>query len=761
VSTDDRRHDAVGDPERLVGTTFADRYRLVRFAASGANTVIFDAIDTERGRGVTVKAVRPDLAVASTFRRRFDDTMRSASVLSHPNIAAIYDWGTASYAGEPTVYVVIEQLKGGSLRDLFDRGRRLSPSQALAVGLDACKALDHAHRRGFVHTELTPSKLVFGDDRRLRVVDFGLAALLGEHMWAEPATVATHVARYAAPEQGLGMPIDGRTDVYALCLGLVEAVTGEVPFAADSTVATLAARVGRLMPVSADLGPLAAVLEKAGRPDISDRSTASEFGRGLVRAAEKLPRPEPLPLLATALFEVPAERLRTPEDPTGGLTRPDPGTVGAGGPADTTGELVVIPLDEPGPVEAVETPVVEEAAAAAPLLGLPDIDLPVDVDDADIEPDIEPDVAPADGLRILVGDDPLDSSVPGVPPVPVASAPTAPPPTAPAPTAVVPATVAATATTAAAPVPPDRRRGRGLRILLGLVVLLLIGALAAVAYLLFRTPSHTVPELVGSTQDEALLQIDDFGWELALETERSDVEPRAGHVIRTSPVAGERVAEGEPFLLVVSEGPVLRSLPDATGRQLPDIQTELVELALEPSVVEQYDEVVEVGRVISWSVPSMPEAGPSTLVEPGTVVELVVSLGPEPRVVPELVGRTADAARAELVRLRLQVLELPPAFSDDVPAGNVLFQAPDPGTEVERGSEVEIVLSRGPDLIAFPDIVGLPFADARTALVEAGFEPVLVLGSSTGVVQSATIDGDDAVPGRPYRRATRVDVVAL
>src|SRR5690606_36487507 len=132
------------------------------------------------------------------------------------------DWGVAPLGTVSTAYVVAEQLTGGSLRDMFDRGRRLSPSQALAVGLDACTALDYAHRRGFVHTELTPSKLVFGDDRRLRVVDFGLAALLGERLWAKPESVSTHIAWYAAPERANvgpdAPPIDGKVDVYALGL---------------------------------------------------------------------------------------------------------------------------------------------------------------------------------------------------------------------------------------------------------------------------------------------------------------------------------------------------------------------------------------------------------------------------------------------------------------------------------------------------------------------------------------------------------------
>ena len=110
-----------------------------------------------------------------------------------------------------TVYAVVEYLAGGSLRDLFDRGRYLDPSQALVVGLEACRGLDFAHRKGLVHTELTPSKLVFGDDRRLRIVDFGLARLLGEHDWAEPAT-RRHPRRPLRLARAGAGPADRRQD---------------------------------------------------------------------------------------------------------------------------------------------------------------------------------------------------------------------------------------------------------------------------------------------------------------------------------------------------------------------------------------------------------------------------------------------------------------------------------------------------------------------------------------------------------------------
>ena len=343
-----------GGPELLVGSLFAERYRTVRLASSGANTLIFDADDTASGRPVTLKIVLPAMAGSPEFLDRFDRAIRPVASLSHANIAAIYDWGEAAYGTGSAAYVVIERLAGGSMRDLLDRGRRLTPSQALVIGLDACRALDHAHRRGFVHGEITPSKLVFGDDRRLRIVDFGLARLLGEQQWEEPATVATHVASYASPEQALSLPLDGKTDVYALCLVMVEAVTGSLPFASDSTVATLSARVGRLMPVSADLGSLAAVLEHAGRPEPEDRSTAAEFGRGLVRGRREAAATRPPAAAVERVVRRPGRATAQPRRPDrwGGSSRRVRSThlvwsAGAPGQVDVPAELLLIPLDEP------------------------------------------------------------------------------------------------------------------------------------------------------------------------------------------------------------------------------------------------------------------------------------------------------------------------------------------------------------------------------------------------------------------------------
>jgi eukaryotic-like serine/threonine-protein kinase len=734
VSSSEAPTGGTNDPESLVGDVVADRFRLSGLSSAGANTAIYVARDEETGRTVTFKLLRPRLAAAPSFRSAFDEVMRGVAALSHPNIAAVYDWGIAPVGDTSTAYVVIEHLTGGSLRDMFDRGRRLSPSQALALGLDACRALDHAHRRGFVHTELTPSKLVFGDDRRLRIVDFGLARLLGAPQWEHPESVDNHVAWYSAPELGLQRPVDGRADVYSLCLTLHEAVTGALPFKCDSTVASLAARIGKLMPVSADLGPLASVFERAGRPEADERSTAAEFGKGLVQAASKLPRPEPLPLLSSGLFDTPVEHLRSPDDPTGGVTRPD-------GP-----DVLVVPLDEPDQVEPDQVePVPEAPVPEAPVPEAPEI--------VESVPGGEiPTVDAVDDLVIL----PLDTEVrrslsDSAPPADPPSAPT------PAPKAAVTRPVPV--------VPPEPARPRRRfpwKIAIGLLVVAALAVLGVLATRLFATPVYTVPDLAGMPRAEALNQIAPYDWAIEETREPSDVVPLVDHVVRTTPGAGSELAEGEPFLVVVSTGPVPRELPESTGETLADAQTRLIDRDLQVSVVEAFDEIVAPGIVVSWSVPSDPTLAAGSTVPPETLVELVVSKGPALRVVPDVVGTPGAAARAAVEELQLVFAEAPQEFNDDVPLGSVIRQDPAPGVEVERGTTVTVVISRGVDLVQFPDLSGAAtYEDAAAILLNAGFEPRLRFGDAQGAIRDVTIDGEEPEVGETFRRGTVVDISAL
>src|SRR5687767_13244279 len=250
-----------------IGRVLSGRYRLIAPLGTGASAQVYLADDVRLRRRVAVKLLHAALAEDETFLRRFRAEAQAAAALSHPNIVAVYDWGD----DEGTPYIVTEYLSGGTLRTVLDEGGRLSPSQALLVGLEATRALDYAHRRGFVHRDIKPANLLFGEDGRLRVADFGLARALAEAAWTEPHGAVLGTARYASPEQAQGDSVDGRADVYSLGLVLIEAVTGSVPFTADTTIATLMARIGKPVPVPDELGPLQKPLQRAGEPVPADR----------------------------------------------------------------------------------------------------------------------------------------------------------------------------------------------------------------------------------------------------------------------------------------------------------------------------------------------------------------------------------------------------------------------------------------------------------------------------------------------------------
>ena len=183
-----------------IGRVLSGRYRLIAPVGTGASAQVFLADDVRLRRRVAVKVLHAALADDDAFLRRFRAEAQAAAALNHPNIVAVYDWGDDD--GAP--YIVTEYLGGGSLRAVLDQGVRLSQSQVLLVGLEATRALDYAHRRGFVHRDVKPANLLFGDDARLRVADFGLARALAEAAWTEPQGAVLGHRALRLPGAGAG-----------------------------------------------------------------------------------------------------------------------------------------------------------------------------------------------------------------------------------------------------------------------------------------------------------------------------------------------------------------------------------------------------------------------------------------------------------------------------------------------------------------------------------------------------------------------------
>src|SRR6476646_2582017 len=276
----------------LPGRVLAGRYLLHGAIGTGASGRVYVADDQRLRRRVAVKVLHSALADDTAFLRRFRAEAQLAASLRHSNIVTVYDWGE-----DDVPFMVLELLEGGSLRSMLDQGTPLTVSQAARVGRDVASALEYAHARDVLHRDVKPANLLFDEHGIVRVADFGLARALAEASWTEPAGAVVGTARYASPEQGTGAPLDGRSDLYALGLVMVEAVTGSVPLVGDSPLGTIGMRQERAITVGPELGALAPVLTRVCRANPDDRyPTADAMRAAIDEVAEQMPPPGPLVL---------------------------------------------------------------------------------------------------------------------------------------------------------------------------------------------------------------------------------------------------------------------------------------------------------------------------------------------------------------------------------------------------------------------------------------------------------------------------------
>ncbi len=686
----------------LIGRVLGGRYLLRAIIGTGASARVYLADDTTLRRSVAVKVLHESLAHDDVFLRRFRKEAQAAAALNHPNVLAVYDWGQ-----DDVPYIVTEYLAGGSLRSMLDAGHRLSVAQTLLVGLEAARGLDYAHRRGLVHRDIKPANLLFDDERRLRIADFGLARALAEAGVTEPGGSMVGTIRYASPEQATGKTLTGKTDVYALGLVLIECVTGVVPFAADTGLGSLLSRVDQQVPVPAALGPLRAPLERAGRPDPDDRPDAEELAISLMAAAAELTRPDPLPIVGALAADATTIADRTMLQPLGDdLALGGSVRAGSAGEQDV-GPAVSVPAERPDPSDTAGSGVASAEVAAIELGdGL----------------DATAAFASGSGARPSGGTDPTRTMVTTVEPTRVIDRP---PFTGPAP----------------AGAEPHRRRWPW--VLLGILVLAAAVAGGVYAYLENRTISHVMPELIGQDRSVLVDLAAKNKWVLGTPDERrSDEFPTAGQIIDVLPPAGMKVAEGATVEYTVSLGPEPVTIPKLVGLTLDEARSALQAVRLDLGApVKAYDEDVGPGLILKVETVGASAA-------PGTEIIVKVSDGPQPRTVPaELVGKPEAEVNAKLAELRLKAVRAE-EFSETVAAGSVTRFEPVAGSPMPRDSEVKVFVSKGREPKPVPPTAGLNVLEAAARLREAGFVPGDTRGAADGrVIATDPPAGTLRVPG--------------
>jgi serine/threonine-protein kinase len=241
-----------GEPK--VGQSFS-HYRLLSKLGEGGMGVVYAAEDTELGRQVAVKFLLEGRH-RRLSRARFRREARSASALSHPNIATVYDYGETE-EGYP--FIVMELLRGQTLFDLLEAG--VPPlARSVPIICEVLEALTEAHRQGIIHRDIKPSNVVVGEHDQVKVVDFGLAksvededAILPDALGAAMPTQTLAGALlgtplYVSPEQATGAPVDQRSDLFSAGAVLYECLAGRPAFAAPSVVEIFARVINPVPP---------------------------------------------------------------------------------------------------------------------------------------------------------------------------------------------------------------------------------------------------------------------------------------------------------------------------------------------------------------------------------------------------------------------------------------------------------------------------------------------------------------------------------
>ncbi len=215
-------------------------YRIIEQLGQGGQATAYKAEDTRLNRLVVLKTLLPELAASETARRRFEREARLASVLDHPNICAIFDIGES----DGWFYIVMPFIAGRTLKQVVD-GQPLEILSALSIAIQVADALTAAHTRGIVHRDIKPSNIIVNDQGQVKVLDFGLAKMLGADEKQDIDKSMTELGipygtmGYGSPEQAAGERVDHRTDVFSLGVILYEMVTGRQPFTGRNRIEIL------------------------------------------------------------------------------------------------------------------------------------------------------------------------------------------------------------------------------------------------------------------------------------------------------------------------------------------------------------------------------------------------------------------------------------------------------------------------------------------------------------------------------------------
>lgn len=670
------------------GVFLGKRYEILGRIGSGGMADVYKGKDHKLNRFVAIKVLKSTYRSDETFIKKFLSEAQAAAGLMHPNVVNVYDVGQ----DRGLYYMVMELVEGITLKDYIQKKGKLSAKETISISIQMVTGIQTAHNCHIIHRDIKPQNIIISKDGKVKVTDFGIARATTSTATQAVTTTVMGSVHYTSPEQARGGIVDEKSDIYSAGITMYEMITGHVPFDGDSTVTVALKHLNEVI--------------KSPAEEVPDIPYSLECI--IMKCTQKLPNKRYM-----SCEELLQDLKHSLVDPDGDFVVLDGVTKRMPAASQDTGRTtVVMSQDELNRMKKRQN-------------------YNDDYDD-DYEDDYDDDYDDYDDRRkdryddrrkknevnkdtkkimkilmvvagvviallimFLVGNavgvfkggkgtttQQTDSEMVKVPDVTGKTYEEAQKELNKYDLGIHKSTAPSDTVAKGKIISQDPADGKKVKKHTTVNVVISSGEEAKMT---------TIPSVVGISEADAekALQAKNLVVKKGDPVYSDDVEQ--GEVVSVSPSEGAEVKEGTTVTLVISKGNQPATVPKLTGKSQSDAEAALSQAGLSGNATEDYSDTVEEGYIISQDT----DAGKE--VSKGTTIGYVVSKGPKMTVVtvPDLSYKDKNTAEKLLKQAGLTPEYIGEDYSDEYPKGQVFYQSVSSGTQVEKGTTVQYMVSKG------------------------------------------------------------------